>query len=84
MENYKTRDMFEAALIYAKHSDKFVELEPEGRDYLFVFSDKDVCEKLSKEYYSKKAEVNAKDYSDALRTIKDFIFSKKRYDEHTA
>lgn len=74
---YKTKDLFESALLYCMYANDFVGLEPDGRDYLFVFSGKE-CQKTAQDYYARRANVDAKTYSDAIRNCKDLIFSQFR------
>lgn len=77
---YKTRDLYEAALHYASYSNSFAGLEPDGRAFLFVFENKD-CTKIAENYFTGKALVNAKTYSDAIRTLKDLIFNRLRAEQ---
>ncbi len=77
MEYTKTRDLYEAALLYAKHSRDFIGLEPDGSDFLFVFKAK-LSRRTASAYYKRTELVNAKDYADAIRTCKDFIFRELR------
>lgn len=75
---YKTKDLYEASLIYAKRSGDFIGLEEDGRDYLFVFDNESICRDLAKQYYARKVTVDAKNYSDSIRTCKDLIFNRLR------
>lgn len=75
-EIYKTKDLYEAALIYAK-GQKLLNLEGESEFYWFVFEDKKTCEKLANKYWQGSAIVNAKTFADAIRTLKDRIFAQK-------
>lgn len=76
MENYKTKDLYEASLIYAK-GQKFLGLESESKFFWFVFESKEECKRLANEYWQGSVAVNAKAYADALRTLKDRIFAQK-------
>lgn len=73
---YTTKDLYEAALIYAK-GEQFGGIEPNGSHYLFVFRNKKDCEVMAGSYWQGKCLVNAKAYSDAIRTLKDLIFSRR-------
>lgn len=73
---YKTRDLHEAAFLYAKNK-KLLRLEGEGREFWFVFDQAEDCELLASSYWSKEAVVIVKEYVDALRTLKDRIFARK-------
>lgn len=72
---YKTRDLHEAAFLYAKNK-KLLRLEGEGREFWFIFDQLEDCELLTQSYWSKEAQVIAKEYVDALRTLKDRIFAR--------
>lgn len=72
--NFACKDLYLASLIYAKG----VKLETvirEGKSCWFVFGDKQTCESYQRSYFAKEVEVNAKEFSDALRTLKDLVFS---------
>ena len=74
-KTFQTRDLSEAAFLYAS-GQKLSKLNNDGQRFWFVFDGKDHCEKLSDAYWRKEAVVNAKDMSDALRTLKDMIFNR--------
>jgi len=73
MEIYKTRDLFEAAFLYGSHHDLIRVDQDEGERCWFVFDAE--CKSIALTYWQGRATVNAKDYSDAIRTLKDIIFS---------
>lgn len=73
---YLTKDLYEAAYIYAIGK-KLLGLSPEGSHYRFVFSGRVACEKASSNYWQGKGLVKAKAMADALRTLKDLIFSRQ-------
>lgn len=75
-ENYKTKDLYQAAFLYA-HQQKLLTLEKDGKYYWFIFKDKFTCEDLSTAYWAGDIEINAKAYSDAIRTLKDRLFAMK-------
>ena len=76
MNDYKTKDLYEAALLYADGA-KLVDVEGEGKSCWFVFENRSECERISRLYWAGEAEVKAKAYSDALRTLKDRLFANK-------
>lgn len=78
LKDYKTRDLYEAAFIYAQASANFVGLEADGRDYLFVFKDLSHCKKLADTYYARTGQVVGKNFTDAVKTLKDLIFNRLR------
>lgn len=76
MDEYKTKDIFEAAWIYSQDI-ALLRLEPDRNYYWFVFSDKAKSNKLSTDYWTQKAEGNIRKFVNSQKTLKDLIFSKK-------
>ena len=76
MATFRSRDLLESSLLYASQI-KLSRLDKEGGRVWFVFEDKEKCETLARAYWNKEATVNAKAYSDALRTLKDLIFQER-------
>lgn len=70
---YVTKDLYEAAAILAK-GQKLLRLDPQEGYFLFVFEDKEKCEKVSNAFWSGELKVNAKAYANALRDLKCQIF----------
>ena len=76
MENtFRSKDLSEAAFLYASHK-KLITTENDKGKIWFIFEDKLSCEDLVNSFWSKEASINAKEYSDAIRTLKDLIFSR--------
>jgi hypothetical protein len=73
---YLTKDLYEAAFLYANHL-KFLGLEKEIDFYWFIFEDKERAEVLSNKYWQKEALINAKDYAEAIRSLKDRLYARK-------
>jgi len=72
---YKTRDLYEGAFLYAVGK-KLLRLDAEGNTKFFVFDNSDgQTTNLVNSYWSRDAIVVAKEYSDAVRTLKDRLFS---------
>lgn len=71
---FSTKDLPLASLCYAK-GERLLEVKREGRVCWFIFENQNKCSELQKKYFSKSIEVNAKEYSDAIRTLKDLVFS---------
>ncbi len=76
MDTYKTKDIFEAAWIYSQEI-SLIKLDPDEKYFWFVFTDKERCETLSSDYWSRKATGNIKQFVSSLKSLKDLIFSKK-------
>ncbi len=77
---YRTKDIFEASFLHCSQI-KILRLEPtsDSAYYWFIFQDdKDHCQKLTNAYWNKSAMVDAKTFADSCRTIKDFMFRKRR------
>ncbi len=72
---FVSKDLYLSALCYAKGL-KLERIERQGRVCWFLFVDKKLGEQLQQDFFTKTAEVNAKDYSDALRTLKDLVFAQ--------
>jgi len=72
---FSTKDLYLSALCYAKGL-KLERIDRQGRVCWFLFADKRQGEQLQREFISKSVEVNAKEYTDALRTLKDLLFAE--------
>jgi predicted RNA-binding protein YlxR (DUF448 family) len=74
--NYSTKDLFLASLIYAKGV-KLQEVSRQGRVCWFLFENRNLCEEYQQQYFAKAVDVNAKEYTDALHTLKDIVFAEE-------
>lgn len=72
---YCTKDLSEASFLYASGR-KFTQLIKEDGRFAFAFDDKVTCQKLIDELWRKEAVVNAKELLDAMRSLKDLIFTR--------
>lgn len=76
MENcYRTKDLSEASFLYASGK-KLIRLDKDNVKIWFIFEDKLSCENLSNSFWRKEALINAKEFADGIRTLKDLIFNK--------
>ena len=73
---YLTRDLPEAAALYSLRQ-KLLRLEKEAEHFIFVFQDKEFCQKLANAFLNRELTVDAKTYAESLRTLKDKIFQQK-------
>jgi hypothetical protein len=71
-----TKDLNLAGLLYAKGV-SFIGVNRNGKLCWFVFENHEQCEKFQQEFFSKSVVVNAKEYADALRTLKDLVFANE-------
>lgn len=73
---YRTKDLGEAAALFCK-SAKLLRLEQEEGFSWFIFRSKDICQRISNNYWFGELLINAKSYQDALRTLKDRLFAQR-------
>ena len=72
---YRTKDLNEASYLYAA-GQKLIRLEEDtNKRCWFIFDNEIVCQGLIDSYWRKEATVNAKEFADAIRSLKDRIFS---------
>lgn len=76
LAEYETKDLHESAALLAKGA-KFLRLRRDTDFFRFVFLDKSLCEEISGSYWSGDLQVDAKEYANALKTLKDRLFSQK-------
>lgn len=72
---YRVKDLYLAAYIYCEKVE-LINVQRESNVCWFLFNDLPKCEELAMHYWTYKGQVVAKKYTDALRTLKDLIFSK--------
>jgi hypothetical protein len=75
MKNYTTKDLYIASFLYAKGLN-FIGLHQEGKVYSFLFEDIEACNKLVLLQWQGKAEVNARAFIEAIKTLKNLIFQR--------
>jgi len=73
--SFKTKDLYEASVCYAMKL-PLLDLEWVGRQCWFIFGNFDECKKLADSYWRRDLLINAKDYADSVRSLKDRIFLK--------
>ena len=76
-DNYSTKDLGEAAFLYTSGK-KLVQAENDNGVFWFIFTDKESCKEMSDSFWSKEAIINAREFCNSLRTLKDLIFNKAR------
>ena len=75
METYKTKDIYEASCLLAKKA-RLITLEKQNNFFWFVFENPIFCQQISDNYWSNELLVPAKDYSEAIRSLKDRVFAR--------
>lgn len=71
----ETTDLYLGALWYAKDM-KFSGVRREGRQCWFVFDNVTDSREIESRYYSGGETVNARDFVNAIRTLKELIFKQ--------
>lgn len=75
-DEYQTKDLGEASALLSK-SATLIRLQKQDNFYWFIFLDKTLCEKISHEYWFGELFVNARDFYEQMRMLKDRLFSQK-------
>ena len=74
-KRYTTSDLYISSYLYAKGM-IFIGINRESKSYTFIFDDLDECKKLVLLQFQGKAEVNARAFIEAIKTLKTLIFSE--------
>ena len=74
---FSTKDLHEAAYLYATGY-KLLRLDKEKTYYWLVFEDTEACNRAIEKFWRKEGLIDAKTYADAIRSLKDRLFSLKR------
>jgi hypothetical protein len=72
MDQYKTQNLYEAGALIAS-GERIVGMETSSRPYTFIFEDFEVCSKKALQYINNELAVLAKDYADAIKTLKSRV-----------
>lgn len=74
---YKVKDLYEASFIYASNI-PLIRLEQVGNSYFFVFANKEACETARDDFWSYNTSIDAKRLTDAIKSLKERLFSNGR------
>lgn len=74
-DRFVTKDLYIAALLYSSGF-KFLGVEMDGRVGWFAFDDGDKARGIEQAYWSKEAMVVAREFVDAIRTMKDLVLNR--------
>lgn len=74
MNNYRVKDLYLAAYLYGEGLELHG-VEREGKVCWFSFTNKEQCEELVSLYWKNQAVSKVKSFTDAIRTLKDLIYS---------
>ena len=75
-DKYKTKDLGEAAALICKTSE-LLGLQKDGKVVWFIFSNPASCKAISNKYFFGELLVNARDYNESLKLLKNRIFAKE-------
>lgn len=79
MDQFRTKDIYEASALIAAKA-RFLHLLPDKSFYWFVFESATACRQISDSYWRNELQVLAKDLTEAIRTMKDKIYSNNQYE----
>ncbi len=74
--NFKTKDIYEASVLIASQA-RLLHLEQDTGFFWFVFEDFSYCEQISNQYWRNELTLPAKTLTDAIRSLKDQLFSRR-------
>lgn len=74
MKIYKTKDLAEASALVVS-GERLSKIEKHDGICWFIFNNKENCTHISNQFYFGDLSVNARQYSETLRTLKSRIFS---------
>ena len=72
---YSTKDLAVASLLLASKV-KLTQIKNEDDVCWFVFSDGATCQRLADSFWRNQAMVNAREFYNAIRTLKDIIYNR--------
>ena len=73
---YHTKDIWEASLLYTTNK-KLIHTDTVNGKIWFSFADKISCEEAVEAYLRKELSVNAKEFVEAIKTLKGLIFNRE-------
>lgn len=80
---YFTKDIWEASLLYAMDK-KLIRTDNVNGRVWFSFADRSSCEQFVEAYLRKDINVNAKEFAEANKTLKGFVFNKEAIEQYCA
>ena len=76
VDEYRTKDLGEATALVCS-SAQLLRLQKESKFFWFIFANKSLCEQLANDYWSGGLKLDARRYSEILRSLKDRLFAQK-------
>ena len=74
INNYKTADLEFAATLYVMNI-KMIEMENDGNKKIFVFDNKEKCNKIKMQYINGELRMDPKKLWEGLSTLKSLIYN---------
>lgn len=74
INDYRVKDLYLAAYLYGEGLE-LKNVDRQGKVCWFSFGNKDKCEELVNLYWKNQAISKVKSFTDAIRTLKDLIYS---------
>lgn len=74
---YRIKDLYEAAVLHASQI-PLLRLEFDQKQAWFIFQDSKECQETSSRYWAETLQVNAKNYADSIKSLKERIFAQRR------
>ena len=74
MESFRTQNIYQASFLMCRGL-RLVGKEKEGNKFSLIFEGTNVNQEAIK-FYNGGAKIEAKAYSDAYRTLKDYVFER--------
>lgn len=72
---FVTKDLGLSGALHSKGM-KLVRVDRQGKLCFFVFMNRSQCEALQQQFYAKTLDVDALEYTNSLRVLKDLVFAK--------
>ena len=78
-EPYRTKDLAEAASLYAVGQQlRGLEQNESGKGVFFIFTNATACKEVSRQFWSGELVLSARKLTTCLRELKDLIFAQGR------
>ena len=80
---YHTKDIWEASLLYTTNK-KLIHADNVNGRIWFSFADRNSCEEAIDAYLRKELSVNAKEFVEAIKTLKGLVLNREAVEQFCA
>lgn len=80
---YHTKDLYDASLLYTTNK-KLIRADNVNGKIWFSFADKSSCEAAVEAFLRKELIVNAKEFVEAIKTLKGLVFNREAAEQFCA